>query len=237
MDPSRSSRINERFTEVDPPSNDVPSSDEYLREPLVSLENALRDLLPHIIQLDRYIQYAKRNCNKSGTYGLTDDESAAIYLYTIEWNEGSPQSLYFIFNNALRSGHRSEKKRWSPYLKLLVTALMKFPSIEISVWRNLKEDASKNYPKDKRFTWPSVTSCSRDVNEVIQCFWNLNGQNTLFNISVINGKNISAYSQFPREQEVVLLPGSRFRVTGESVLEKAGNCKNIPVIHLQEIKF
>jgi hypothetical protein len=237
MDPSRSSRINQRFTEVDPPSNDAPSSDEYLREPLVSLESALHHLLSDISQLDKYIEYAKKNCNRSSTYGLTHDESAAIYLYTIEWDGGNSQSLYFMFNNALRSGNRSEKKRWSPYLKLLVTALMKFPSIEISVWRNLKEDVSKNYPKDKRFTWPNVTSCSRNVNEVIQCFWNLNGQNTLFNISVINGKDISAYSQYAREQEVVLLPGTRFRVTGGSVLEKAGNCKNIPVIHLQEIKF
>jgi hypothetical protein len=208
-----------------------------LREPLVSLESALRDLLPHIIQLDRYIQNAKRNCNKSGFYGLTDHELAAIYLYTIEWNEGSSQNLYFIFNNALCSGNRSEKKHWSPYLKLLVTALMKFPPIKINVWRSLKEDVSKDYPKDKRFTWPSVTSCSRDVNEAIEYFRNSNGQNTLFNISVINGKNISDYSQSPREQEVVLLPGVRFRVTGESVLEKAGNCKNVPVIHLQEITF
>lgn len=235
MDSSRSSRISHRFTEIGPPPNDAPFLEEYLREPLVSLDSALQNLSSHVNLLNKYIEIAQDKCNKSSEYGLKSDESAAIYLYTMEWKEGSSESLYYIFNEALRSGNHSKMKVWFPYLKLLTAALKKFPSVQTEVWRNLQGDFNRDYPKDKVFPWVTVTSCSSDVNKVIQCFWNPNGQNTLFKINAAKGKNISDYSQSPNEHEVVLLPGTRFRVTGKSVLAKAANCENIPVTELQEL--
>lgn len=235
MDPARINRINQRFTETAPPPKDAPFLDEYLQEPLVSLENALREVSAHITRLNKYIEDAFKQCNQSDKYGLTKEESAAIYLYTMDWKEGSAASLYYNLNDALRSGNRSKMKSWFPYLKLLVTALDKFPSVQLEVWRNLSGDFSKDYPQDKVFPWPHVTSCSRNVNKVIQCFYKPNEPNTLFKINTVKGKNISAYSQYPDEDEVVLLPGARFRVTGKSVLDKIANCTNISITHLQEL--
>lgn len=235
MESITNSRINCRFTETGAPSNDVPFVDDYLKEPLVSLENALRELSSHVKRLNVYREYAQTNCNKSTEYRLTLDESAAIYLYTMQWKEGSSESLYYILNESLRSGNNSTMKRWFPYLKLLVTALKKIPSLKTEVWRNLAGDFNKDYPQNKSFQWAHVTSCSRDVEQVIKCFWNLNGQNTLFKINTVNGKNISAYSQFPNELEVVLLPGTRFRVTEKFILDKVSNCTNVPVTYLQEL--
>ena len=223
----------QRFTEFDPPppSNTISSLKEYFKEPLLPLTDTLRGLKLNIVDLDHYIKVAKEECNKSGDYGLTDDESAAIYLYTTEWGGNSSASLFFILNGDLRSGNQSKQRRWFLYLKLLVTALRKLPSVHGDVWRILKNDVSNAYSANHRFRWPSLTSCSRNVHKAIQ-FSNPNGENTLFKISVINGKNISRYSKYRDEEEILLIPDTEFSVIGSSLLKEA---KNIPYIHLQEI--
>lgn len=232
--PTRS-RTSQRFVEVDPPSNDSTFSDDYLQEQLVSLEKALLNFRNDIIDLDQYIKLAKDSCNRSSNYGLTYDDSAAIYLYTMQWKEGDQHSLYFIMNRTLRSRNHSDKKRWFPFLKIFIPALMKFPLIVVSVWRILKEDVGQDYSTGKTFVWSSVTSCSRDLRKIMKEFWKPNGENTLFKIEVTKGRDISAYSRYADEQEVVLLPGARFRVTGQSMLEKIDIYENIPVTHLQQI--
>ena len=222
----------QRFTEVaPPPSDNIPLSKEYLNEPLVPLSDALHGLMNHIANLDRYIKEATDDCNKSGAYGVKEEESAAIYLYTIGW-EGNPfGSLYFILNGDLRSGNQSRQRRWFLYLKLLVTGLRKLPSVSGDVWRILSKDVSNTYPMNYTFRWTSLTSCSRNVHKAIETFSNPNGQNTLFKISIINGKNISQYSKYPDEQEVILLPDAEFSVIGRSTLKEAGN---ILYIHLRQ---
>lgn len=141
MESLTNSRINRRFTETGAPPNDVPFLDDYLNEPLVSLEKALRELSSHVKRLNYYREYAQTNCN-------------------------------FVFSR-----------------------------------------------------------CSQNN----QIFRNSNGQNTLFTINTVNGKNISAYSRFPDELEVILLPGTRFRVTGKHIEDIAPNCTNVLVTHLQEL--
>ena len=66
---------------------------------------------------------------------------------------------------------------------------------------------------------------------IMKDFLDPNGKNTLFEIEVAKGRDISAYSKFANEQEVVLLPRARFRVTSHQLV-----LENIPVIHLPQIK-
>ena len=98
----------------------------YERQPLVSLEEAckpLQGILDH--QLKQNIFIAKKNSEQPKN-GLTQDESASIHLYTMEWN-ASKQSLYSVLNQALRSADRAKLVPWFRYLKLLMTAIFKLP--------------------------------------------------------------------------------------------------------------
>ena len=98
----------------------------YEQELLVSLEEACQSLENMLgTELQLYITVAKLN-SKEPKHGLTQDQSASIYLYTMEWNE--PQdSLYVLLNQALCANDRSQLEPWNKYLKLFLTALSKLP--------------------------------------------------------------------------------------------------------------
>src|SRR4051812_48509272 len=99
----------------------------YENEELVSLEKACEPLKDLVNDLDENIWIAKRN-SKYPENNLTQDESASIHLYTMEWNE-SDQSLYAILNRTLRQADRRGLIPWFKYLKLFLTALYKLPSV------------------------------------------------------------------------------------------------------------
>jgi hypothetical protein len=98
----------------------------YEQELLLSLEEAcqpLEDILG--MELKLYITVAKLN-SKEPKDELTPNESASIYLYTMEWNE-TENSLHAVLNQTLRTADRSKLRPWFKYLKLFFTALFKLP--------------------------------------------------------------------------------------------------------------
>jgi hypothetical protein len=97
----------------------------YEGEPLVSLERACEPLHEIIDELDRNIFIAKKNSEQPAD-GLTQDESASIHLYTMEWVV-SRDSLYAVLDRTLRKPERQLLKPWFKYLKLFLTALFKLP--------------------------------------------------------------------------------------------------------------
>lgn len=97
----------------------------YEREPLVSLEEACQPLQKIVDDIDEYVFIAKSNCRKPAD-NLTQDESASIHLYTMEWSI-SEDSLYAMLNRTLRKPERTLLKPWFKYLKLFITALLKLP--------------------------------------------------------------------------------------------------------------
>jgi len=98
----------------------------YEKEPLLSLEEACQSLENILgLELKLYINVAKLN-SKEPKDGLTQDESASIYLYTMEWNEPD-KSLYVVLNQALCAVDRSKLQPWLKYLKLFFTAFFKLP--------------------------------------------------------------------------------------------------------------
>ncbi|CAF1495748.1 unnamed protein product [Rotaria sordida] len=122
---------------------------QYAKEPLVSLEEACRPLKDIIDEeLEQNIQIAKINSG-SPPDGLTQDESAAIHLYTMEWNV-TEKSLYAILNRRLREADRQKLVPWHKYMKLLLTAFFKLPLTERQiVWRGVPKDLSDLYPQGK----------------------------------------------------------------------------------------
>ena len=129
--------------------------------------------------------------------------------------------LYPILNKELRDHADVEgKKAFLPYLKLLLTGLNKLPLVRVKVYRGIKADVHDVYNqlKDKVFTWWAFSSTSTRQNQA-EVF--LHGsESTLFTIDAI-GVDIAAFSSYPNEQEVLLLPGTRLTVES-GVIADAG---------------
>ena len=213
-----------RFTDIESTPKRLPPVYGYLTHPLVPLQKALEPIAPKMDQLDRFSKIAKDECHFPSEHGLTRDESAAVFLYTMEWGENS---FYQVINRALRAEDRLSLKPWFAYLKLFDTAVQKLPTIRKNLWRGVAKDISKNFKQGDEFTWWTISSCSTSVN-IIKDF--LGPNSTLFLIEAANGKDVSGYTNYPNENEVILCPGTRLRVVS-ALLDQP----SMHLVHLQEV--
>ncbi|CAF4271608.1 unnamed protein product, partial [Rotaria sordida] len=184
-------------------------------------------------RISTYVYVAKERA-KNPADDLSVDESASIALYTMEW-EPYTDSLYYILNSTLRSEDRANLKPWFLYLKLIITALSRLPSLNLSIYRGVKGIVASEHEKYKvgsRLVWWGFSSCSaiRDISENDH-FLGQTGARTLFVIDCTKGKDIGKHSYFKKENEVLLLPATHVKVTSH---EQESN--NLHVIHLQEIE-
>ena len=179
----------------------------YQHLPVLTLEEAIEKIIPLVPGVVDYVSTAKKKCNRNSTL-LTWDESAAIYLYSM------PIPFFSCLNEALRAENRHALKPWFAFLKLFITALEKLPSTKETVWRGVSGDVGSIFDDGDVHIWWSVNSCSMDLNVVEQY---LGETGTVFAIDAIHGKDISAFSAFPEEQEIVLMPGTRVRAKCQSL--------------------
>lgn len=226
-------RVVSRFIESSAPPDNTPLPDDYLRAPTTSIEEALKPVSSHLNNLEVYVSTAKIKFKNKNVSNLTQDEAAAIYLYTIQWPVGH-QSLYVIFNQDLRTKNPSRIEKWQLYLKLLMSALNKLPTQRLTVYRGVNKNISEDFKEGTQFVWSSATSCTRDASIAPYFANNSNETGTLFQIDVNNGRDISSFSEFPKEEEVLIRPGTKFLVTKGPMLYTLYN-KNIYVIHLKEV--
>lgn len=99
---------------------------DYENVDVRSLEDACESIKCFFDQnLQQYIHIAKTNSAEPKD-GLSQDESAAIHLYTLEWNVRE-HSLYMLLNQTLRTPDRARLVPWFKYLKLFLTAFRKLP--------------------------------------------------------------------------------------------------------------
>ncbi|CAM4815343.1 unnamed protein product [Rotaria magnacalcarata] len=205
-------------------SKNTTSNSRFLDEPLFPLEDAVQPISDQLEDLDLMVDTAKDNSKKPAD-GLTSNESAAIHLYTLQWEEPNV-SLYTKLNNTLRSERREPLKPWFRYLKLILTALYKLPSLRTTVWRGVLGNLTDQY--DENHIWWGFSSCTENM-EIMEQFVGKSGVRTIFNIECINGKSIKAHSFYKKENEILLLPGIYFRVVG-----KWSPSKDLYMIHLRE---
>lgn len=214
-----------RYLDFDHGTHRLPPIFGYWNAPLVSLEESLKPISSDIDELSHYIKVAKERCHFPSEHGLTRDESAAIYLYSMEWGK---HSLYKLLNEALRAEDRSISKKWFLFLKLFNRAVKKLRTVTTAIWRGVPKDLANRYKKDQKLIWWGVSSCSTFVN-VIESFIGSTG--TLFLIEARRGKDIRKYTSMPHEAEVLLMPGTHLRVEGDSYKHSGG----LNVVHLKEI--
>ncbi|CAF0895805.1 unnamed protein product [Adineta steineri] len=186
----------------------------YEKMPLVSLEEAVTPLISILPEIQDYAYVAKQRCESVPPDGLTQDESASIMLYSMEWKPHD-ECLYFTLNAILRTEDRRKLERWFSYLKLILTALEKLPSIRRHVFRGVNLDLSNQYTEGKTFVWWGFSSCTTSIGVLEnEQFLDKTGQRTLFSIECDSGKDISRHSYYQSEKEVLLLAARQFIVVG-----------------------
>jgi hypothetical protein len=224
----------DRFLDVDKePKKMLQPIEGYQKLPIVSLEIAVESIIPFCPDILRRVHIAKSNCTQPAD-NLTCDESAAVYLYTLDWLPPS-ECLYVVLNATLRTENRHKLKPWFLYLKLFLTALDKIHSHSRSVWRGVRLDLRQEYELDKLYTWWAFSSCTEQLS-VLECDHLLGrtGKRTLFHIECENGKKISPHSYIPSELEILLLPATQFIV--KSIVQPSTADPDLTIIELKEVK-
>ena len=153
------------------------------------------------IELSRHtepVELAAHDCVRVGV-----DEAAAIQLYT------QICCLYPLLNSALRDhAHPENVEAFLPYLKLFLKGLNKLPLIRTKVYRGVNVDLHEEYNQlqGRTFRWWAFSSTTLS-EELSKAFMGETGESTLFKIDGI-GIDIAPFSAFPKESEVLLLPGT-----------------------------
>ena len=194
--------------------------DGYQQLDVDNLEKATESLVDVVPGLANYIVRARENCNKNRRW-LTHEESASIYLYTMQ------TPFYSCLNEALRAGNREVLEPWLAFLKLFMTALGHLPSRDALIWRGVAKDVGSTLVANTVLTWWSINSCSEDTN-VVECYLGETG--TIFAIDAKNGRDISDYSAMTDEREVVLMCGTRLNVKSHPLNFQ----KRLSLVHLEE---
>jgi hypothetical protein len=109
----------------------------------------LENIIPNVA---RNAWIAKERTDEKPPDDLTQEESASIHLYTLEWKPGN-HPLYLNLNAVLRAQNRDILVPYFGYLKLILSALWKLQSVKRTVWRGVKADLSSQYPVGKTFVW------------------------------------------------------------------------------------
>ncbi|CAF0981283.1 unnamed protein product [Adineta steineri] len=211
IDPQQFTRVSDIVKE---PQKMLMPIEGYEEMPIVPLEEAVGPLVSILPKVQNYAYVAKERCESVPPDDLTQDESASIMLYSMEW-EPHEKCLYFALNAALRTEDRRKLKPWFSYLKLILTALEKLPSRRCHVFRGVNLDLSNQYIKGKKFVWWGFSSCTTSI-EVLENeqFLDKTGERTMFTIECDSGKDISRHSYFQSEEEVLLLAARQFIVVG-----------------------
>ncbi|UJR34731.1 hypothetical protein I4U23_027508 [Adineta vaga] len=192
------------------------SVSQYMNEPLVSLEEACHPLKSCLgEELEKNIIISKSN-SKFSADNLTIDESASIRLFTMEWKI-KENSLYTKLNQTLREDNQMNLRLYSLQNQ--------------TIWRGVRANVSNDYNRNDEITWSGFSSCTNSI-QVLESSTYLGraGARTLFSIESSNGKSIRAHSYFFGEEEILLPPGTKFKVIGKMISKD-----NFCIIHLREI--
>lgn len=196
----------------------------------VSLDVAVSSLALYVPEVENMVYVVKEKLREKPEGLLTVDQAAAIMLYTLEWSTRQT-SLYYILNVKLRTENRAELHPWFPYLKLFVTGLARLPAVSSAVYRVTNGCDLSKYPKGNDIKWWGFSSCSQTMDILNnKTFRDDAGKTIMFHIECLTGRDISQYSFYPSEQEVLLPAARQLKVM--SIVKTQGG---LTMIQLREI--
>lgn len=187
----------------------------YQNEPLLPLEATL-DIFQHSIKnLSNQITEAKRNCLQTSKHGLSHDESAAIYLYSMGKADDT-NSVYCHLQNAWNSNDPYEMKPWLKYVRLLYNGVDKLPNVKGEVWQGIPHSENGFYDlrSKQKTSFTLMGSASTSIDEVDNYLKQKRiDQRILIGYDRVNGKNVSGYTT-PNFPSVLLYPGVKLNSCG-----------------------
>ena len=148
--------------------------------------------------------------------GLTEEEQVALYAWTLDTGK---EALYVRVNKALRTGDGLDNLK--PLIDAMESGLDKLPSFTGEVYRGVKEsrlgkeglaEFLTQHEIGKIVEYPGFTSATQIYEE------SLRGRLKLY-IDSVHGKNISAFSDKPDQQETLFKTNSRFEVVENRIKE------------------
>jgi len=148
-------------------------------------------------------------------YCLTDDEAAAIVYYTLDLSGHveKEHNVYKLLNSQLCNRKLTESLL--PYINYLLRGLQKLPNFNGTVYRGLDIPLAKlssQYKPNNMVVWVAFTSTTKDLNIMKEFAAQNEKGGTWMSLEVTEGKEISCFSIFPAESEILLMPNSRFHV-------------------------
>jgi hypothetical protein len=140
---------------------------------------------------------------------------------------GREQNVFFALNSALRNRKSDpvQFRVWRGFLYFLMRALDQLPAFSGTVYRGGNKGIDQTtvrqlYHTGRTVQWAAFSSTSRSP-EAVRPFVKKD-EGVIFKIRVTTGRDIGAYSYFPRESEVLLTPNTRFTVTSEVYKDEVG---------------
>ena len=157
---------------------------------------------------------------------ITHIEAQAVCVYTLDARQHGglkEDSVFYVYNAALRSAQAEAVGKWSQFSLLFCSALDKLPSVAMTVFRGLDmplTQLSHLYTKGSTVWLNAVTSTTTDkASTLLQFGAGASGRpGTLLQIIAVDAKDIQAFSPFP-ENELAIPPNSCHTVL--TVLESA----------------
>ncbi|CAF1327488.1 unnamed protein product, partial [Rotaria sordida] len=199
-------------------TNPLKLIDGYLHEPVVSLEEALQPFDGQIDQLSYHIKEAKAKCHYPSEHNLTHDESAAIYIYTMKWDN---KCVYDRLQEAWKSEDRSKVKPWFKYLRLFKSAFDKLPDAKKEVWQGtlFDERLIEKLSSKSSTIYSSMGSCLPSSNEVKDYLEKHDSTKIiLIGYESVHGKSIVGNTANPWNEHI-LFPGAKLGVTSYKVID------------------
>lgn len=163
--------------------------------------------------------------------GLTKEELGALHVYTLDAMEEGGRKLYIELNQALDGWDTSPEllEKYLPLVQLLIRAYEKLGGKPWKkLYRSESRDYSLAYTPGQEITWWSFKSTSRTA-KTVKDFLGKEGGNTIFHIDAKRALWIEKLSAHKEEHEVLLVPGTRVKVTRMTTSQENKDLKDVAV--------
>ena len=203
-----------------------------LAQPISGIDECLRELkeLKAIPKLTEELDTIRNFC-KGRKDGMTIDMRLSVFLYT----NGGP--FYKHLTKALKSNDLDEIRPYYRILLMIRSAFNIIPKYEGTVFRYVPEDLSDDFNNCKEFIDTEFVPCfsiekwkKREEQNKKNPKTSKQQSGTLFSISSIRGIDISSHSMNDVDEDILLFPCARFKVTG--VIKREGEPHFVTLQHL-----
>ena len=195
-------------------NNDLKLIQGYQKELILSLEEALKPVTNIFPDISLQIQKALAKRYYSEKCILTDDESAAIYIYSMK----GTNNLHFHFQKAWDSKNQSQLKPWFKYLKLLKSALNKLPDVQTEAWQQInRSEVEEILQAGQPQLYTCMGTCSRSVEELNEVLYKKPASVVIMvGYGLVSGKDVTLYTE-GQTKEVLVWPGARIYVAKKDI--------------------